>query len=108
MEQMLSMLVSLFVVLAVAVGLAWLWKRIMPQNLLNSSGLDVVASRHLGSKERLLLVQVGERYLLLGCTPHSIQTLAEFNKDELPQAVTAVKKEPQQLWQLWQKRKSNN
>lgn len=106
MSQMASMLVSLLVVLAVAVGLAWFWKRVMPQNLLNQSGLNVVASRHLGSRERLLLVQVGARYLLLGVTPHSIQSLAEFSQDELPQALTAVKKEPQQLWQLWRNKQS--
>ncbi|WP_143824517.1 flagellar biosynthetic protein FliO [Neiella marina] len=90
MEQMLAMFVSLLVVLAVAIGLAWLWKRLMPSSLLGPSGMDVVASRHVGTKERLLLVKVGERYLLLGVTAHAINTLAEFSAEQLPDALQQI------------------
>lgn len=106
MEQMGSMLVSLFIVLAVAIALAWLWKKVMPQSLLNSRGMDVIASHHLGNRERIIIINVGERYLLLGVTPQSIQTLAEFKAEELPDALLSMKKDPLQRWQLWQNRKS--
>ncbi len=103
---MASMLVSLLVVLAVAIGLAWLWKRVMPRNLLNQTGVEILSTRHIGSRERLLVVKVGERYLLLGATPQSIQTLAELKQDELPNGLNAQQKEPQQKWPFWQKQDS--
>ena len=98
-----SMLVSLFIVLAIAVGLSWIYKRLMPQNMFTNKGLEIISSRHLGSKERLMLIKVGERYLLLGVTTQSIQSLAEFSKEELPEALLSL---PKELKPLWQKKKS--
>ena len=101
LSTLLSMVGSLLIVLAVAVGLAIVWRRLMPQNILGNTGLDVVATRHLGTRERLLLVKVGAPYLLLGSTPQSIQSLAEFREDELPDALKTSIKPPQPLWQAW-------
>ncbi|MCM2678976.1 flagellar biosynthetic protein FliO [Echinimonas agarilytica] len=99
--QLVSMMISLMVVLAIAIGLAFLWRRFMPQSITGHHGLDIVASRNIGSRERLLLVKVGQRYVLLGATPQSINQLAEFTADELPEALSAVKQQPVQTWQLW-------
>lgn len=97
-EQLIAMFVSLLVVLAVAIALAWLWKRLMPANFMAPTGLDVVSTRHIGAKERLLLVKIGERYLLLGATPQAINTLAEFTAAELPEALQQLQQPTSQTW----------
>ncbi|MBW8190797.1 flagellar biosynthetic protein FliO [Neiella marina] len=99
-DQLIAMFVSLLVVLAVAIALAWLWKRFMPTNLMGQTGLDVVATRHIGAKERLLLIKVGERYLLLGATAQAINTLAEFTAEQLPDALQQLQQTPSQTQKL--------
>ncbi|MBA6253822.1 MAG: flagellar protein FliO/FliZ [Colwellia sp.] len=74
-----SMIVSLLAVLVAIVIVAWLLKKLqVGGNSVN--GLKVVTSLNLGSKERLVVVQVGKKQLLLGVTGQQINildTLAE-------------------------------
>jgi flagellar protein FliO/FliZ len=69
-----SMIVSLLLVLFAIVIAAWLLKKLqVGGNTVN--GLKVVTSLNLGSKERLVVVQVGEKQLLLGITGQQINLL---------------------------------
>lgn len=75
----MSMIISLLMVLAVIVFSAYILKRFQP-TLRQSSGLKVISSVHLGPKERVVVVQVGDKQLLLGVTAGQINlldTLAE-------------------------------
>ena len=66
---------GLVVVLALAVGLSWLLRRYaLPRDGL----IRLVGGLPLGSRERLLLVEVDETRLLLGVTATQIQTLHVF------------------------------
>lgn len=47
--------------------------------------VDILDSRVLGRKGELVLVQVGERVVLLARTGDRIDKLAEFTRDELPE-----------------------
>lgn len=70
-------LVGLILVLGLILGLAWLLKR-MPGSglgLRQSDQLRVVTSLSVGSKERLLVVEVGGQQLLLGVTAGGIHNL---------------------------------
>lgn len=69
-----SMIVSLLLVLFAIVIAAWLLKKLqVGGNTVN--GLKVVTSLNLGSKERLVVVQIGEKQLLLGITGQQINLL---------------------------------
>jgi len=69
-----SMIVSLLLVLIAIAIAAWLLKKLqVGGNTVN--GLKVVTSLNLGSKERLVVVQVGEKQLLLGITGQQINLL---------------------------------
>ena len=70
-----SMILSLFMVLAVILISAFVLKRF---NFVqkNTSQMNVVASLSLGAKERLIVVQVGEQQMVLGVTQQQI-TLIE-------------------------------
>ncbi|MFD2168161.1 flagellar biosynthetic protein FliO [Thalassotalea euphylliae] len=72
--DVLSMLLSLLAVLAMIVVAAMVLKRfqIGPQA---TKGMKVVTSLHLGPKERLVVVEVDDKQLLLGVTAHNISIL---------------------------------
>jgi len=74
-----SMIVSLLFVLVAIFVVAWILKKLQVGGSA-VNGLKVVTSLNLGSKERLVVVQVGKKQLLLGVTGQQInmlETLAE-------------------------------
>jgi flagellar protein FliO/FliZ len=74
-----SMILSLLAVLVAIVIVAWILKKLQVGGSA-VNGLKVVTSLSLGSKERLVVVQVGKEQILLGVTGQQINlldTLAE-------------------------------
>ena len=66
---------GLVVVLVLAVGLSWLLRRYaLPRDGL----IRVIGGLPLGTRERLLLIEVDEVRLLIGVTAQRIQTLHTF------------------------------
>lgn len=83
MSQLAEMLVGLVIVLLVIFALARLLQRM---NLVqNGSGarMKVVGGLSLGSRERVLLLKVADKHILLGVTSQSISELHTF--DEMPE-----------------------
>ena len=79
-DQMLPALGALVIVLALILALAWVAKRWMGTPGISRSSFKVLGAMSLGPREKLLLVDVGGKQVLLGVTPGSItslQTLAE-------------------------------
>ncbi|MDH4046666.1 MAG: flagellar biosynthetic protein FliO [Gammaproteobacteria bacterium] len=73
--EILSLGTSLILVVGVILLVGWLYAR--AQGFRGSSGnaISVVASRSLGAKERILVVDVGGTQLVLGMTASNIQAL---------------------------------
>ena len=69
-----SMIFSLLAVLVLIVVSGLLLKRFQPNHLANKD-LKIVTSLSLGAKERLIVVQVGDKQQLLGITPQQITLL---------------------------------
>ena len=75
--QVIQLLFGLLLVIGLIFLLAWLARRVqqqVPAGGRNDS-IQLLATRPLGPRERLLLVQVGKEQVLLGLTPGSIETL---------------------------------
>ena len=72
---LLRVTVALLVVLAAVLGTAWLTRRVRRFSGNANGGLEVLAQLSLGSKERAVLVRVGERQLLLGVGSGGVRTL---------------------------------
>lgn len=68
-------LLGLIVVVAVIVAVAWLLRRVSRMQAGVQGVLKVVAGLSLGARERVVLMQVGEKQLLLGVAPGRIHTL---------------------------------
>jgi flagellar protein FliO/FliZ len=77
--DLLNIAASLLVVIAAIVLCGWLYRR--TQGLGGASGgvFSVVASQALGPKERIVVIEVADRQLVLGMTATQISTLHVFD-----------------------------
>ena len=84
-----SMILSLFMVLALIVVCAFVLKRF---NLTQQgvSQLKVITSLSLGAKERIMVVQVGDQQLLLGVTSQQVTLIERLAEPLAEQKANAV------------------
>ena len=78
--DILSLGASMVLVVAAVVGLGWLVSRLRFNGGGNGDLINIVATRALGPKERLLVVEVSDTTLLVGMTATHVQTLHTFDK----------------------------
>ncbi len=72
---LMQLVLGLFVVLLCILILAWFAKKMNRFNSLADGSLKVIGGLSMGSRERVVLLQVGEEQLLLGVSPGKINTL---------------------------------
>ncbi|WP_018953888.1 flagellar biosynthetic protein FliO [Thioalkalivibrio sulfidiphilus] len=87
-----QLVVGLIIVLAAIVVLAFFMRRITGVQSRLGSEFRVVSGISLGARERMLLVQVGDKQLLVGVAPGRVQTLHVLDEPiatELPKAPSA-------------------
>jgi flagellar protein FliO/FliZ len=70
-----QMVIGLVVVLVLIVAMSWLLRRMGRSRLMGSGVVKILAGLPLGSKERVLLMQVEDVKLLIGVTAERIDTL---------------------------------
>ena len=71
---------SMMVIVATVIGVGWLYSRTKMAGQGAKDVINVVASRPLGAKERLLLIEIADRQLLVGMTASQVQTLHVFDE----------------------------
>lgn len=72
---------ALFVVLAIFALLIWLLRKTGGLNFAGKNQLAIISGLSLGMREKLVLVKVGEKQLLLGVTPGRVDKLMELEGD---------------------------
>lgn len=89
--SIVQMLVGLAIVLAMLVGSLWLLKRLsLPRG--GASGLlRVIAGTPVGPRERVVVLEIGSTWLVLGVAPGQVSTLAEVPRQEMPPAAVPGK-----------------
>lgn len=70
-----TMILSLLIVLLVVIISAYILKKFQITAQGGTQALKVITSVHLGSKERVVVVQVADKQLVLGVTAHQINLL---------------------------------
>jgi flagellar biosynthetic protein FliO len=80
--SLLQTLLALIVVLGVLGALAWFLKRYGPKAGGGSANLRVVGALNLGGRERVLVVEVGNQWIVVGASPGRINALATMPKQE--------------------------
>lgn len=77
-SEILGMGVSMLFIVAAILLLGWIYSRSRLHSGGASDVISVVATRALGPKERLMVVEVADLQLLLGMTASGVQTLHVF------------------------------
>ena len=85
-----SLSLTLGVIVLVLWGGIWAMRRLRPGTLGNARDCSIVRSLALGPRERLLVVQVGARHLVIGVGSASVSLLCELD-GPLPPAARDVR-----------------
>ncbi len=81
-QAIIQMLLGLALVIAVIFALAWVLRRV--SNLQQThQKMKVVSSLSLGTRERAVLIEVGDKQLLLGVSPGNVTLLQSFSEKVL-------------------------
>lgn len=77
--SLLKTILGLAVVLAVMAAIAWAFKRFSPGKLGGPSALRIVGGVSVGSREKVVVVEVADRWLVLGVAPGQVTSLANLD-----------------------------
>lgn len=75
MASLWQLTLGMVAVLGLILGIAWLLKRSGRFQMAAGGSLRVLGGLSMGTRERVVLLQVGETQLLLGVAPGRVQTL---------------------------------
>ncbi|MEQ1772165.1 MAG: flagellar biosynthetic protein FliO [Burkholderiales bacterium] len=83
-SPMMSMMISTLIVIALIVAAAWVLKRLAPRHYAKSDTLRVVAGAAVGQRERVVVVEIGATWLVLGVAPGHVNVLHHLPRAEQP------------------------
>nr|WP_280639858.1 flagellar biosynthetic protein FliO [Pseudomonas sp. RGM2987] len=100
--QLVQLVLGLLLVLGLIFFLAWLLRRVQQAGPAGKGQvIDIVGSRALGPRDRLVLVQVGNEQILLGLSPGSITALHVLKEPvQVPSTEQASPEFAQRLMEL--------
>jgi len=81
-----QMLLGLAAVIGLVLALAWVARRLGVANQTQSPLLRRIAALSVGTRERVMILEAGEQWLVLGVTAQSIQTLHVMPKGVVPES----------------------
>lgn len=85
----LQMVFGLLVVLGLLLGSLWLLKRVSQPRGPVAGLMRVVAGVAVGPRERVVILELGSSWLVLGVAPGQVSTLAEIPRQEVPTSGSA-------------------
>ena len=108
--QLAQMVFGLLLVVGLIFFLAWMLRRLQSTAVKAGQVIEIVGSRAIGPRDRLLLVQVGKEQILIGHTPGSIEALHVLTEPvEVPDGARQATPEfAQRLMELMGKNPKDN
>ena len=84
---------SLLLVVSLLIGASVLFKKFGLNRVINGGTLPikVIGSTSLGTNQRLVVIEVGDQWIVLGVTPQQITTITSLPKQETPVGTTQPK-----------------
>ena len=74
--SLIQTILALFVVLGLLAVLAWFMKRYGPKAQAGSANVKLVGALNLGGRERIMVVEVGDQWIVVGASPGRVNALA--------------------------------
>lgn len=84
--SMLQVALGLGLVLAMVAGAAWLLRRLAGQPGRQAGAIRVIGGAAVGQRERVVLVEIGATWLVVGVAPGHVSALHTMPRAELPPA----------------------
>jgi len=87
-----QVLLVLFVVLGLMVAAAWVLRKFNATGTTSGSAIKIIGGVAVGSRERIMVVEVADQWIVVGITATSISALSTMPKQEstLPSAELAA------------------
>lgn len=79
----LQAMLALMLIVGLLAGTAWLARKVTGGKGFGQGGMKVVGGVVLGPRERIVLIEVGDTWLVIGLVPGQIRTLYKMPKGEL-------------------------
>ena len=89
-SSLLQATLGLAVVLALIWGAAWVVRRVTPATRNANSPIKVVATQSVGPRERVVLIEIGGTWLVVGVASGSVSTLHTLPKSVLTETGAAA------------------
>jgi len=99
--SLLQTVVALAVVLGLLVGLAWLLKRFGPRHITGGTTVKLVGALSVGARERILVIEVGEQWIVVGASPGRMNALSTMPRQETPEGTDATTTVPTANFAEW-------
>lgn len=100
--SVLQVIFSLLLVLAAVALVAWILKRInLPQQ--GASLIKVISGVAVGQRERIVLLEINDTWLVVGVAPGQVRTLHTMPKGALPAPLTGTPFNTNGKFQGWLK-----
>ena len=89
-----QMLLGLLLVLGAVVAAGWFAKRFVPRHPAAGNALRVVAGAAVGQRERVVVVEVGSTWIVVGVAPGSVRALHTLPRIDTPAPAQAPAAQP--------------
>jgi len=89
-QNILQVVVALLATLAVVIACAYAARKLLSGTDGANGVIKVLATKPLGSRERLMLVELDAHTVLIGVTQHSISNLLDYEVQRVPEAEATV------------------
>ena len=91
--NILKMALGLAVVLAVMALLSWVVKRFLPNGMSQNSAIKLVGGVSVGSRERVVVLEVANRWLVVGVAQGQVSSIAnlEIGSDQTAEVIAQQK-----------------
>ncbi|MFC0253130.1 flagellar biosynthetic protein FliO [Massilia consociata] len=80
--SLLQTILALVLVLGLLLGLAWFMKRFGPRAMGASANVKLVGALSIGGRERIMVVEVGDQWIVVGASPGRVNALATMPRQE--------------------------
>lgn len=94
---LLQMLFGLSLVLIIIFATAWILRRVGYTQLFHSSAMKIVSSLSLGARDRVIVIEVGGKQILLAVSPGKIETLYVFESPAVESSSSEFEKKFRQV-----------
>ncbi|WP_412479190.1 flagellar biosynthetic protein FliO [Azonexus sp. IMCC34839] len=82
--SILQTVLALFLVIGLMITTAWLARKLAGERRFGNQAIKIVGGIALGPRERVMLLEIGEEWLVVGVIPGQIRTLHRLPKGNIP------------------------